>query len=127
MSLNQTPEITDARTVLETEAAAIKLAAERLDANFVRAVEILDVPQGKIVVAGLGKSGHVGRKIAATFCSTGSPAVFMHASEAVHGDLGVHQSGNPTVFLSNSGSTRELVGTGSHLASSRFLTCGNFG
>ena len=109
MSLNQTPEITDARTVLETEAAAIKLAAERLDANFVRAVEILDVPQGKIVVAGLGKSGHVGRKIAATFCSTGSPAVFMHASEAVHGDLGVHQSGNPTVFLSNSGSTRELL------------------
>ena len=81
MSQSQTPEITDARTVLETEAAAIKLAAERLDANFVRAVEILDVPQGKIVVAGLGKSGHVGRKIAATFCSTGSPAVFMHAAE----------------------------------------------
>ena len=109
MSLSQTSEITDARRVLETEAAAIKLAAERLDANFVRAVEILDVPHGKIFVSGLGKSGHVGRKIAATFCSTGSPAVFMHAGEAVHGDLGVHQSGNPTVFLSNSGSTSELL------------------
>ena len=109
MSLSQTPEITDARAVLETESAAIKQAAERLDANFVRAVEILDVPDGKIVVAGLGKSGHVGRKIAATFCSTGSPAVFMHAAEAVHGDLGVHQPGNPTIFLSNSGSTSELL------------------
>ena len=109
MSLNQTSEITDARAVLETESSAIKLAAERLDANFIRAVEILDVPDGKIVVTGLGKSGHVGRKIAATFCSTGSPAVFMHASEAVHGDLGVHQSGNPTIFLSNSGSTSELL------------------
>ncbi len=103
------PEIMNARAVLETESAAIKLAAERLDANFVRAVDILDVPDGKIVVAGLGKSGHVGRKIAATFCSTGSPAVFMHAAEAVHGDLGVHQSGNPTIFLSNSGSTSELL------------------
>jgi len=109
MSLSQTPEITDARAVLETESAAIKQAAERLDANFVRAVEIVDVPDGKIVVAGLGKSGHVGRKIAATFCSTGSPAVFMHAAEAVHGDLGVHQPGNPTIFLSNSGSTSELL------------------
>ena len=109
MSLSQTPEITDARAVLETESAAIKQAAERLDANFVRAVEIVDVPDGKIVFAGLGKSGHVGRKIAATFCSTGSPAVFMHAAEAVHGDLGVHQSGNPTIFLSNSGSTNELL------------------
>jgi len=109
MSLSQTPEITDARAVLETESAAIKQAAERLDANFVRAVEILDVPDGKIVLAGLGKSGHVGRKIAATFCSTGSPAVFMHAAEAVHGDLGVHQPGNPTIFLSNSGSTSELL------------------
>jgi arabinose-5-phosphate isomerase len=109
MSLSQTPEITDARAVLETESAAIKQAAERLDANFVRAVGVLDVPDGKIVVAGLGKSGHVGRKIAATFCSTGSPAVFMHAAEAVHGDLGVHQPGNPTIFLSNSGSTSELL------------------
>jgi arabinose-5-phosphate isomerase len=109
MSPNHIPEIMNARAVLETESAAIKLAAERLDANFVRAVDILDVPDGKIVVAGLGKSGHVGRKIAATFCSTGSPAVFMHAAEAVHGDLGVHQSGNPTIFLSNSGSTSELL------------------
>lgn len=109
MNSSQTSEITDARAVLETESAAIKQAAERLDANFIRAVEILDVPDGKIVVAGLGKSGHVGRKIAATFCSTGSPAVFMHAAEAVHGDLGVHQPGNPTIFLSNSGSTSELL------------------
>lgn len=102
-------EVKEARGVLTTEADALRLAGERLDGAFVRALEALDKPDGKIVVTGLGKSGHVGRKIAATFCSTGSPSVFMHASEAVHGDLGVYQPGDPTVFLSNSGTTSELV------------------
>ena len=109
MNPSHISKVAEARSVLETESAAIKIAADRLDASFAKAVEILDVPNGKIIVAGLGKSGHLGRKIAATFCSTGSPAVFMHAAEAVHGDLGVHQTGNPTIFLSNSGSTSELL------------------
>ena len=102
-------EVKEARGVLRTEADALRLAGERLDEGFVRAVEVLDEPERKIVVTGLGKSGHVGRKMAATFCSTGSPSVFMHASEAVHGDLGVYQPGDPTIFLSNSGTTSELV------------------
>lgn len=102
-------EINEARGVLATEAAAIRVAAERLGGTFVRAVDALDEPDRKIVVTGLGKSGHVGRKMAATFCSTGSPSVFMHASEAAHGDLGVYQPGDPTVFLSNSGATSELM------------------
>jgi len=99
-----------ARNALATEAASIQKAADRLDQEFTRAVELLDIDTGKIVVAGIGKSGHVGRKIAATFCSTGSPAVFMHGSEASHGDLGIHQAGDPVVLLSNSGSTAELLG-----------------
>ncbi len=110
MSKNQPPEIVAARNVLETEAVAIRVVGERLDATFVNAVDALHVTDGKIVITGLGKSGHVGRKIAATFCSTGAPAVFMHAAEAFHGDLGVHQSGDPVIFLSNSGSTVELQG-----------------
>ena len=109
MSKNQPPEIVAARNVLEAEAVAIRVVGERLDAAFVNAVDALQVAEGKIVITGLGKSGHVGRKIAATFCSTGAPAVFMHAAEAVHGDLGVHQSGDPVIFLSNSGSTAELL------------------
>ena len=109
MSKNQTSEIIAARDVLETEAVAIRMVGERLDAAFVSAVDALHVTDGKIVITGLGKSGHVGRKIAATLCSTGAPAVFMHAAEAVHGDLGVHQSSDPVIFLSNSGSTAELL------------------
>lgn len=103
-------EIEAARHVLETEAVAIRLAGERLDSAFVKAVDLLYADKGKIIITGLGKSGHVGRKIAATFCSTGAPAVFMHAAEASHGDLGVHQSRDPVIFLSNSGSTDELQG-----------------
>lgn len=103
-------EIEIARNALATEAASIKQAADRLDQEFTKAVGLLNIDSGKIVVTGIGKSGHVGRKIAATFCSTGSPAVFMHASEASHGDLGIHQAGDPVVLLSNSGTTAELLG-----------------
>ena len=103
-------EIEYARKVLATEAESIQQTADRLDQEFTTAVDLLDVESGKIVVTGIGKSGLVGRKIAATFCSTGSPAVFMHGSEASHGDLGVHQAGDPVVLLSNSGTTAELLG-----------------
>ena len=87
-------EIEIARNALATEAASIKQAADRLDQEFTKAVGLLNRDSGKIVVTGIGKSGHVGRKIAATFCSTGSPAVFMHASEASHGDLGIRPAGD---------------------------------
>jgi arabinose-5-phosphate isomerase len=101
--------ITVARTVLEAEAQAINRAAERLDQSLARAVQlILDHP-GKVVVSGIGKSGHIGQKIAATLASTGTPAVFLHAAEAVHGDLGIYTPGDPSILISKSGSTAELL------------------
>jgi arabinose-5-phosphate isomerase len=98
-----------ARQTLLDEAAALQAAAERLDSNLVRAVEgILERP-GKVVVTGLGKSGHVGRKLAATLSSTGTPSVFLHAAEAAHGDLGICMPEEPVIFISKSGSTPELL------------------
>jgi arabinose-5-phosphate isomerase len=99
-----------AREVMNKEALSINKAAGRLtDSSFTKAVEILLNAQSKIVVCGIGKSGHVGKKLSATLCSTGSPACFLHPSEAVHGDLGIHQHGDPVIYLSNSGTTPELI------------------
>ena len=106
----------DSKTNLETgrcamiaEAAAIQLAADRLGESFSRAVEILIESKSKVVVCGIGKSGHIGSKLVATFLSCGLPAVFLHAAEAIHGDLGVYQPGDPTIVLSKSGSTDEVL------------------
>ena len=98
-----------ARSVLITEAESILKAAEKIDSTFKSAIDILDTPNRKIIVTGIGKSGHLGKKISATLCSTGSPSCFLHPAEAVHGDLGIHQIGDPIIFLSNSGSTPELL------------------
>jgi len=98
-----------ARATLLAEAEAIRVAAERLDGNVVRAVNLILASNGKVVVAGMGKSGHIGQKIAATLCSTGTPAVFLHAAEATHGDLGIYTPGDPTIMISKSGATQELV------------------
>lgn len=94
---------------LLAEAEAIRLAANRLDADFTKAVNLIASHSGKVVVTGLGKSGHVGRKLAATLCSTGTPAVFLHAAEAAHGDLGVYTPTDPTILISKSGETTELI------------------
>lgn len=99
----------DGREVMEAEATAIRLAGERLGPEFEAAVTVLKDTEGKVIVTGLGKSGHVGRKMAATFCSTGTKAVFLHAAEAVHGDLGVYAPGDPTILISKSGTTAELL------------------
>ncbi len=98
-----------ARAAMEIEAASVTRAAARLDGELIRAVELILAHPGKVVVTGIGKSGHIARKIVATLCSTGSSAVFLHPSEAVHGDLGIYTPGDPTVLLSKSGSTRELL------------------
>src|SRR5271154_3668282 len=98
-----------ARGALAAEADAIRLAATRLDQHFVGAVELLHIHSGKVVVSGVGKSGDIGRKIASTLRSIGKPAVFMSAADATHGDLGVYQAGDPTILLSKSGATPELV------------------
>jgi arabinose-5-phosphate isomerase len=98
-----------ARTAIEIEAASLARAAARLDSELIRAVEIVLAHPGKIVVTGIGKSGHIARKIVATLCSTGTSAVFLHPAEAVHGDLGIYTPGDPTVLLSKHGSSRELL------------------
>jgi arabinose-5-phosphate isomerase len=98
-----------AREAMEVEAEAIRAAGRRLDDNLARAVDLILAHPGKVVVTGLGKSGHVARKIVATLCSTGTPAVFLHAAEASHGDLGIYSSGDPTLMISKSGNTAELL------------------
>ncbi|MEW6510867.1 MAG: KpsF/GutQ family sugar-phosphate isomerase [Bacteroidota bacterium] len=98
-----------ARATLRAEAEAIQVAAERLGDKLPRAVELILSSRGKVVIIGMGKSGHIGQKIAATLCSTGTPAVFLHAAEATHGDLGIYTPGDPTILISKSGATAELV------------------
>ncbi len=98
-----------AKRVLLIEADAIAGLADRLGASFEQALEILFGCKGRVAVTGLGKSGLIGRKIAATFCSTGTPAFFLHASEALHGDLGVLTPGDVMVAISASGETEELI------------------
>lgn len=110
--LTKTQEITtvdSAKSVIRAEAEALMMVADRLDESFKKAVDIILGHKGKIIVSGIGKSGHVGQKIAATLSSTGTPAIFLHPGEAVHGDLGIYQKGDPTILLSKSGSTSELV------------------
>ncbi len=95
--------------VIKTEAAAVAGLASRIDDNFVAACQLLLECRGRIVVCGIGKSGHIGAKLAATLASTGSPAFFLHAAEASHGDLGMLQANDVIIGLSNSGSSAELV------------------
>src|SRR5206468_4417260 len=98
-----------ARKVLETEAAAILALVSRLDGRFDRAVELLRQCRGRVILTGMGKSGLICRKIAATLTSTGTPSLFLHPAEATHGDLGVIQADDVVVALSHSGETDELL------------------
>ena len=98
-----------ARRVLSTEAAALRTLGASLDDRFAQAVELFAGITGRVVVSGMGKSGHVARKIAATFASTGTPALFVHPAEASHGDLGMVVPGDAALLLSNSGETAELA------------------
>ena len=97
------------REVLAIEAREIESLAKRLDDNFVNAVDLILQCQGRVVVSGMGKSGHVGRKIASTLASTGSPAFFMHPGEASHGDLGMITHDDVVIALSNSGESDEII------------------
>jgi arabinose-5-phosphate isomerase len=97
------------RRVLEIEARAVQELAIRLDASFVRAAEIVFGCKGRVVVSGIGKSGHIARKIASTLASTGTPAFFVHPAEASHGDLGMVTRDDVMIALSNSGESGELL------------------
>ena len=98
-----------ARDTLDIEAAALQGLKSRLDERFVRAVEMMLQVKGRVVVTGMGKSGHIGRKIAATLASTGTPAMFVHPAEASHGDLGMIKVVDVVLAISNSGESDELV------------------
>ncbi|MBI2467261.1 MAG: KpsF/GutQ family sugar-phosphate isomerase [Candidatus Rokubacteria bacterium] len=98
-----------ARRVLEIEAEAVRALADRLDERFARAVALIEGCRGRVVVTGMGKSGLVGKKVAATLAATGTPALFLHPADGVHGDLGMLARGDLVVALSNSGETGELL------------------
>ena len=98
-----------ARETLDIEAAALVQAKSRLDQRFVQAVDLVLGVKGRVVVTGMGKSGHIGNKIAATLASTGTPAMFVHPGEASHGDLGMIQAVDVVLAISNSGESDELV------------------
>ena len=109
MQLNASHTLHMAREALDIEASALLTMKDRLDDRFVQAAALILGASGRVVVTGMGKSGHVGTKIAATLASTGTPAMFMHPGEASHGDLGMIQAGDVVLGLSNSGESDELV------------------
>jgi arabinose-5-phosphate isomerase len=101
-------DIAAAKRVFETEIAGLKALEDWLDDKFVAAVDILHAAKGRVILSGMGKSGHIARKIAATMASTGTPAMFVHPAEASHGDLGMITPNDAVILLSNSGETAEL-------------------
>ncbi|MGB4923738.1 MAG: SIS domain-containing protein, partial [Candidatus Nitrotoga sp.] len=105
-----TPRALDlAREVLHIEAAAVLALTQRIDENFLRALNIILACEGRVIVSGMGKSGHIARKIAATLSSTGTPAYFVHPAEASHGDLGMITAKDVFIALSYSGESQELL------------------
>jgi arabinose-5-phosphate isomerase len=98
-----------ARRVLAIEAEAVRALIDRIDERFLNAVELIDRRKGRVVVSGMGKSGHIARKIASTLASTGTPAYFVHPAEASHGDLGMIESGDVFIAISYSGASEELL------------------
>lgn len=113
-ALSKSTDIDAARRVLRTEIAGLEALFASLDGTFTGAVEILARVSGRVTVTGMGKSGHVARKIAATFSSTGTPAQFVHPGEASHGDLGMIAENDAVLALSNSGDTAELAAIVAH-------------
>lgn len=109
MTSSSTDFLATGRRVIRREAGALDTLADALDDSFARAVGLLMAARGRVIVSGMGKSGHIACKIAATFASTGTPAHFVHPAEASHGDLGMVAEGDVLIVLSNSGETPELA------------------
>ncbi|MDR2205050.1 MAG: KpsF/GutQ family sugar-phosphate isomerase [Flavobacteriaceae bacterium] len=107
--MNNTEILHLAKKTFDIEISELENAQNRLDENFAKAVEIIRSAKGKLIVVGIGKSAHVGNKIVATLNSTGTPAQFLHASEAIHGDLGLIQKQDVVLCISNSGNSPEIV------------------
>ena len=107
--MNNTKLKSIASEVLKLEGQELLDAAERIAESVVKASDIISNHSGKVVLCGMGKSGLIAQKIAATLCSIGNKAVFLHAAEAVHGDLGIYAPGDPTILISKSGATEEML------------------
>src|SRR5215218_2932956 len=103
------------RRVVRMEKEALAESEKRIDANFAKAVELLSRSTGRAIISGVGKSGLIGRKIAATLTSTGTPATFLHPSESLHGDLGIVGESDVAILISKSGESNELVALLEHL------------
>jgi arabinose-5-phosphate isomerase len=108
-NVDTTAALKTAKRVMQIECEALQGSAERLDEGFGKAVELILQCKGRVVVTGMGKSGQICRKIAATMASTGTSAFFLHAGEAVHGDLGMFARGDVCIAISNSGTTQEVL------------------
>jgi arabinose-5-phosphate isomerase len=101
--------IDEIKKVIELEATALNLLVGQIGQEYEEAVRVIQQCQGKVIVSGVGKSGHIGKKIAASLASTGTPAFFMHATEGVHGDLGMVEKRDVVLLISNSGETAEVL------------------
>jgi len=109
LNLKKVNTIETGKKVLQEEKKALEDLIQTIDENFQKAVELILFAEGKVIVTGMGKSGHIGQKIAATLASTGTPAFFLHPAEAIHGDLGMISKGDIVLAISNSGETPELL------------------
>ncbi len=107
-TLKDSRDLESARRVLQIEADAILQLQQSLNGDFIHALDIISASEGRVIISGMGKSGHIGKKIAATMASTGTPAQFVHPAEASHGDLGMITTKDVVLCLSNSGGTKEL-------------------
>jgi len=104
-----------AKEVISKEIQALQNLLEKIDDNFMEAVNLIENSKGRLIVSGVGKSGHIGRKIAATLASTGTPSFFVHSTEAVHGDLGMITQEDVVILISNSGGTAEIINVIPHI------------
>ena len=107
MTVNN-PDIASAKRTIDKEIEALQIMENELNSNLTQALDIMQNTKGRVIVTGMGKSGHVGSKIAATMASTGTPSFFVHPSEASHGDLGMLTKEDCVIAISNSGETKEL-------------------
>lgn len=106
--MSEIDDIAIARKTIEREIEALRVMENSLDENLIKALDLMEKCQGRVIVTGMGKSGHIGRKIAATLASTGTPAFFIHPAEASHGDLGMVTTKDVVIAISNSGESKEL-------------------
>jgi arabinose-5-phosphate isomerase len=114
--LHDSKTIVEGRRVIALEAEALRIAADRLDGSFERAVDIIAASSGRVIISGIGKSGIIGRKIAATLTSTGTPATYLHPVEGMHGDLGIVGRDDVAILISKSGESDELRGLFEYLS-----------